>query len=187
MRFITANLSLLLAASASLVAAQDLAPTPSASAVANGLCADQRVVDTCVEAMKRGLAICSDDNWDCKCSGQANIANCYVDCPNVPDAFSAQLASEKDCATANHYDKGITDVPQTWTTPGPQTATVTPADVSVPGETESAAQVHPTETAAATATEKMNKAEETAKSGAAAGKASGSWLALVGLGLGVMF
>ncbi|KAJ5678095.1 uncharacterized protein N7477_003728 [Penicillium maclennaniae] len=177
MRFIPANLSLLLAASVSLVVAQDLAPTPSSSAVANGLCADQSIVDTCVAAMKRGLAKCSDDNWDCKCSAQANIANCYVDCPNVPDAFSAQLASAQDCATANHYDKGITDVPQTWTTPGPQTTTVTPADVSVPGET----------TATATATGTMNKTEETAKSGAAAGIASGSWLALVGLGLGVIF
>lgn len=107
----------------------------------------------------------------------------------MPDAFSAQLASEKDCATANHYDKGITDVPQTWTTPGPQTATVTPADVSIPGETESAAQVHPTATATATATSTMNKAEETAKpsNGAAIGKASGSWLALVALGLGIVF
>lgn len=82
-------------------------------------------------------------------------------------------------------------MPQTWTTPGPQTTTVTPADVSIPGETESAAQVHgkatATATATATAAGTMNKAEETAKSGAASGKASGSWLALVGLGLGIMF
>jgi hypothetical protein len=85
------------------------------------------------------------------------------------------------CATANHYDKGITDVPATWTTPGPQTAIVTPADVSIPGETETASNVHPTST--------MNKAEETAKpsNGAAAGKTAGSWLALLGLGLGVVF
>ncbi|KAJ5218736.1 uncharacterized protein N7498_000835 [Penicillium cinerascens] len=169
-----AKLPFLLAASVSLVAAQNLAPTPSSSAVINGMCADQKIVDSCVAAMKLGLDSCSNDNWDCKCSGQANIANCYVNCPNVPAAWSAQLASEKDCATANHYDKGITDVPATWTTPGPQTTTVIPTDVSVLGD-------NPTTT--------MNKAEETAKpsNGAAPGKAAGSWLALVGLGLGVVF
>jgi len=107
------------------------------------------------------------------------LNSCYVDCPNVPDAFSAQLESEKDCATANAYDKGVTDVPATWTTPGPQTATVTPSDVSVPAETDRASRVQPTST--------MNKAEETAKpsNGAASGKAAGSWLALLGFGLGI--
>lgn len=71
-------------------------------------------------------------------------------------------------------------MPATWTTPGPQTTTVIPTDVSIPGESESAARVHPTTT--------MNKAEETAKpsNGAAAGKAAGSWLALIGLGLGIV-
>ncbi|OQD74747.1 hypothetical protein PENDEC_c009G06709 [Penicillium decumbens] len=173
------KLPLLLIASASLVAAQNLEPTPSSNAVKAGLCADQHVVDTCVSAMEIGLAKCSNDNWDCKCSGRANIANCYVDCPNVSDAFSAQLQSEKDCATANAYDKGVTDVPATWTTPGPQTATVTPSDVSVPAETDRASRVQPTST--------MNKAEETAKpsNGAASGKAAGSWLALLGFGLGI--
>lgn len=33
-----------------------------------------RIVDTCVNVMRGTLGKCTDNDWDCKCSGSANIA-----------------------------------------------------------------------------------------------------------------
>ena len=86
------------------------------------------------------------------------------------------------CATANAYDNGLTEVPATWTTPGP--AAATPAKISDVDDEEvnikSASAAEPTKSSTE---EKSAKTSE----GAAPGKAAGSWLALLGLGIGMAF
>ncbi|CAI7610202.1 unnamed protein product [Penicillium manginii] len=171
----------LLIVSAALIAAQD--PTPVATPEEGGCASQQRIVDQCVLTMRNALAKCQNDNWDCKCSAQANIANCYVDCLNNKDSFSAQLSSAEICATANAYDAGLTNVPATWTTPGP--AAATPAQISDIDDDEfdtkkSASSSEPTKSL-------TEEKSATTSEGAAAGKAAGSWLALVGLGIGMVF
>ncbi|KAJ5098176.1 hypothetical protein N7532_005177 [Penicillium argentinense] len=172
------RLSFLLAISITFVAAQD--PTPVAPP-SNGGCSSQQLVDQCVMTMKSALAKCTTNDWDCKCTAQANIANCYVDCLNNADSFSAQLASAETCATANAYDAGLTAVPATWTTPGPSTAT--PAEIdSVDDDDDNKAKT----TSAPTKPLKEQKDTKPSE-GAAAAKAAGSWLALLGLGIGIAF
>ncbi|KAJ5937086.1 hypothetical protein N7466_003536 [Penicillium verhagenii] len=177
MHCIRSPIAFLLVVSVGLVSAQDATPSQSLapSASSGGLCASQEVVDTCVTVMQGSLSKCTDNDWDCKCSGSANIANCYEDCPDDPARFSAIFMSEQDCATANAYDKGISSVATTWTTPGPNTVTATPTDVEVSTTTNTAG---PT---------KLTALEDASPSkGAAAMKSAGSLLALLGLGVGVM-
>lgn len=112
-----------------------------------------------------------------------NLSSCYVDCLNNKDSFSAQLSSAEICATANAYDAGLTNVPATWTTPGP--AAATPAQISDIDDDEfdtkkSASSSEPTKSL-------TEEKSATTSEGAAAGKAAGSWLALVGLGIGMVF
>lgn len=173
----------LLFLSASLVGAQD--PTP-VSTPSEGGCADQKVVDQCVLTMKNALAKCQNDNWDCKCSAQANIANCYVDCLNNQDSFSAQLSSAQICATANAYDNGLTEVPATWTTPGP--AAATPAQISdIDDEEVDGGQGLKAMTTSEPTKSSIEHKETKPSEGAAAAKHAGSWLALLGLGIGMFF
>ncbi|KAJ6088198.1 hypothetical protein N7486_009459 [Penicillium sp. IBT 16267x] len=177
MHYIATPISLLLLGSAALGTAQDAVVGQNLAASSDsGSCAAQPIVDTCVTIMKGTLDKCTDDDWDCKCSGSANIANCYEDCPDDPARFSAMLVSEQDCATANAYDKGVSSVATTWTTPGPNTVTATPTDIEVSTTTNTA---EPT---------KSLKGEKDASpsKGAAVMKSAGSLLALLGLGVGVM-
>ncbi|KAJ5691703.1 hypothetical protein N7488_012438 [Penicillium malachiteum] len=167
--------SLLLIIWTAAISAQDVAAAAQPPApTSTGLCASQDVVDKCVATMKHSLEICSDNDWDCKCSGSANIANCYEDCPDDPARFSAELVSEQDCATANAYDKGLSTVTNSWSTPGPETVTATPTDTSA--------------TSTGGPTKSVNGLEESASpsEGAAAIKSVVSWLAFVGLGFGMM-
>jgi hypothetical protein len=104
--------------------------------------------------------------------------SCYVNCPDSPDYIAAQSSSASDCATANAYDKGNTVVPDTWKTMDFHndvhvTATSTSSDA---GPTATGAKV-------------LGTHKESAKPsrGAANVKATGSWLALVGLGIGAFF
>ncbi|KAF3401901.1 hypothetical protein F1880_009759 [Penicillium rolfsii] len=125
--------------------------------------------------MQKALQKCSSDNWDCKCSGSANIANCYVNCPDTPDYLAAQSSSASDCATANAYDKGRTVVPDTWKTMdfhNDYRATSTSTAAPKPTE-ERIVEIH--------------KDSAKPSQGAANVKATGSWLALVGLGIGALF
>ncbi|KAJ5622744.1 hypothetical protein N7490_011349 [Penicillium lividum] len=178
---------LLLVSSATTgVSAQDVAVAAGQTlATSNGLatsndsggCASQQVVDQCVVTMQGTLAKCTDADWDCKCSGSANIANCYEDCPDDPARFSAELMSEQDCATANAYDKGVSAVPTTWTTPGPNTVTATPTDVEISTTTN---------TAGPTKSLNGEEASPSASEGAAVMKSAGSLFALLGLGVGIM-
>lgn len=99
-----------------------------------------------------------------------------MDCPDDPARFSAMLVSEQDCATANAYDKGETSVASTWTTPGPNTVTATPTDTAVSTTTNTA---EPTKAL-------QEEKDASPSKGAAVMKSAGSWLALLGLGVGVM-
>ncbi|KAJ5667616.1 hypothetical protein N7507_003480 [Penicillium longicatenatum] len=166
---------ILLLASAAAVTAQD-AVVGQNLAANSGSCASQSVVDTCVNVMKGTLQKCTENDWDCKCSGSANVANCYEDCPDDPARFSAMLLSEQDCATANAYDKGESTVPTTWTTPGPNTVTATPTDTQVSTTTNTA---EPTKSL-------QGEKDASPSEGAAVMKSAGSLLALLGLGVGVM-
>ncbi|KAJ5112882.1 hypothetical protein N7456_001416 [Penicillium angulare] len=152
-------------------AAQSPAPTSG-----GGSCASQSLVDQCVATMGHSLAKCTENDWDCKCSGSANIANCYVDCPDDPARFSAELVSEQDCATANAYDKGQTSVATTWTTPGPDKVVATPTDdlAIETGKSE------PTKTL--TGVDKGSSPSE----GVAAMNQVTSWLPFLGFGFGMM-
>lgn len=87
------------------------------------------------------------------------------------------LLSEQDCATANAYDKGETSVATTWTTPGPNTVTATPTDTAVSTTTNFAEP---------TAKSLQGEKDASPSEGAAVMKSAGSWLALLGLGVGVM-
>ncbi|KAJ5260564.1 hypothetical protein N7478_012169 [Penicillium angulare] len=173
------NPSLWLAASAIPVGAQyapvQAAPSPAPTS-GGGSCASQSLVDQCVATMGHSLAKCTEDDWDCKCSGSANIANCYVDCPDDPARFSAELVSEQDCATANAYDKGQTSVAATWTTPGPDKVVATPTD-DLAFETPTS---QPTKT--------LNEANKgsSPSEGVAAMNLVTSWLPLLGFGFGIM-
>ncbi|KAJ5493687.1 hypothetical protein N7463_009774 [Penicillium fimorum] len=181
MRFFTTHLSLLLVTSATLIAAQDAAPT-SPSTNGNSNCASQKVVDSCVAIMKRGLAKCSDADWDCKCSGAANIANCYVNCSDDdPDSSAARQLSVNDCATANAYDQGETTVASSWTLPGSNAAQPTRVDASI--TTSDSSSTTPGPTKSFIAHEKSTSPSE----GAAVVNAAGSWMALVVLGFGAAF
>ncbi|KAF4761063.1 hypothetical protein N7455_003569 [Penicillium solitum] len=181
MHFFTTHLSLLLAASGTLIAAQDATPT-SASTDGNSNCASQKVVDHCVAIMKRGLAKCASSDWDCKCSGAANIANCYVDCSDDdPDSSAAKQLSVNDCATANAYDIGETTVAPSWTLPGSNAAQPTDIDASLTTSDSSSTTAGPTK--ALIGNEKSTSPSE----GAAVVNDAGSWMALVILGIGATF
>ncbi|KAJ5779995.1 hypothetical protein N7457_005155 [Penicillium paradoxum] len=176
MHLLTTQISLLLAVSATLVAAQDGTPT-SANTNSNSYCASQKLVDSCVAAMKVKFTQCSESDWDCKCSGAANIANCYVDCSDDDPARSAaQVLSMNDCATANAYDVGLTTVAPSWTRPGSNAAQPTETDYTIA-----------TTTATPTPTLSAHEKSTSPSEGAAAANSAGSWLALVGLGLGIAF
>ena len=106
--------------------------------------------------------------------------SCYVDCPDDPARFSAELVSEQDCATANAYDKGLSSITNHWTTPGPETVVATPTiHVDVADSTSTGEP-----------TKSLSGLEESASAspseGAAAIKFAGSWLALVGVGVGIL-
>lgn len=106
------------------------------------------------------------------------LSSCYVDCPDDPARFSAELVSEQDCATANAYDKGISSITDHWTTPGPETVVATPTiQVDIADSTSTGEP-----------TKSMSGLEESASpsEGAAAIKFAGSWLALVGVGVGML-
>jgi len=91
MYYIANPISFLLIASAALVTAQDAVVGQNLAASSNsGSCTSQsyvalmpldktlltivRIVDNCVTVMKGTLDKCTDNDWDCKCSGSANIA-----------------------------------------------------------------------------------------------------------------
>ncbi|KAJ5488410.1 hypothetical protein N7453_011864 [Penicillium expansum] len=176
MHFFTTHLSLLLAASATLIAAQDATPT-STSTSGNSNCASQKVVDSCVAIMKRGLAKCASSDWDCKCSGAANIANCYVDCSDDdPDSSAAKQLSVNDCATANAYDQGRDDCRTFMDSARP---TDTDASVTISGSSST--------TAGPTKAFNGNEKSTSPSEGAAVVNDAGSWLALVVLGIGAAF
>jgi hypothetical protein len=101
-----------------------------------------------------------------------------VNCPDSPDYIAAQSSSASDCATANAYDKGNTIVPDTWKTMDFHN------DVR-PSATSTSSDAGPTTTEAKI----LDSHKESAKpsKGAASVKATGSWLALVGLGIGAFF
>ncbi|KAJ5788847.1 uncharacterized protein N7518_005858 [Penicillium psychrosexuale] len=178
MHSFTTHLSLLFAASATLIAAQD---ATSQSTSGNSNCASQKVVDSCVAIMKRGLAKCASNDWDCKCSGAANIANCYVDCSDDdPDSSAAKQLSVNDCATANAYDQGETTVAPSWTLPGSNAAQPTDTDATLTTSSSSSTTAGPTKTFA-------NEKSASPSEGAAVVNDAGSWMALVVLGLGAAF
>ncbi|KAK4864019.1 hypothetical protein LT330_010229 [Penicillium expansum] len=138
--------------------------------------------NSCVAIMKRGLAKCASSDWDCKCSGAANIANCYVDCSDDdPDSSAAKQLSVNDCATANAYDQGETTVAPSWTLPGSNAAQPTDTDASVTISGSSSTTAGPTK--AFNGNEKSTSPSE----GAAVVNDAGSWLALVVLGIGAAF
>ncbi|KAJ6089820.1 hypothetical protein N7467_005036 [Penicillium canescens] len=172
MRFLNTSLSLVLASTA-LVAAQSATITVPSG---NEQCSSVPLVQSCVSIMQKGLDKCASSDWDCKCSGAANIFSCYADCVGE-DRVSAELLSEHDCRTANAYDKGRSTVNDVYTTPSPNAIEATPTDA--------------TTTASATSTSEPTKSWGEGKAapskGAAAARPVGSWLALVGLGLGVAF
>ncbi|KAJ5970215.1 uncharacterized protein N7479_000133 [Penicillium vulpinum] len=182
MYFLATHLSILLAASATLIAAQDATPT-SPSTNGNSNCASQKVVDSCVAIMKRGLAKCSSADWDCKCSGAANISNCYVNCSeDDPESSAARQLSVNDCATANAYDQGETTVAPSWTLPGSNAAQPTNADASIITSSGGSSTT-------AGPTKSFIGYEKSAipSEGAAVANDAGSWMALVVLGLGAAF
>ncbi|CAI7599988.1 unnamed protein product [Penicillium glandicola] len=139
--------------------------------------------NSCVAIMKRGLARCASNDWDCKCSGAANIANCYVDCSDDdPDSSAAKQLSVNDCATANAYDQGETTVAPSWTLPGSNAAQPTDLDAILTASGSSA-----TTTAGPTKSLISNEKSTSPSEGAAVANAAGSWLALVVLGVGAAF
>ncbi|KAJ5762275.1 uncharacterized protein N7511_005657 [Penicillium nucicola] len=172
MRFITTSLFMVLASTA-LVAAQSATIT---SPSGNEQCTAVPIVQKCISIMQKGLDKCTKDDWDCKCSGAANIFGCYADCVGE-DRVSAELLSEHDCRTANAYDKGRTTVNDVWTTPSPDAVEATPTEASTTAQSTSTSE--PTKT--------LSEEKAATSKGAAAGKPVGTWLALVGFGLGVAF
>ena len=104
--------------------------------------------------------------------------SCYTNCPDTPDYIAAQSSSASDCATANAYDKGHTIVPDTWKTMDFHN------DVH-PTHTSAASDAGPTSTGAKILDTHKESAHPS--KGAANVKATGSWLALVGLGIGAFF
>jgi hypothetical protein len=102
--------------------------------------------------------------------------SCYADCVGE-DRVSAELLSEHDCRTANAYDKGISTVNDVWTTPSPNAAEATPTDATT--------TTPPTSTSEPT--KSFGEEKAATSKGAAAPRSVGSWLALVGIGLGVAF
>ncbi|KAJ5152763.1 uncharacterized protein N7482_009241 [Penicillium canariense] len=170
---------LLLAATALLASAQDAnpqlqsAPLQLQATAHRTTLTKSRIVDDCVKIMKESLQKCSEENWDCKCSGAANIAN--------PDYLAAQSSSASDCATANAYDKGNTLVPDTWKTMNFKNDAHAPTAPSPDTPARATSTGGPTKS--------LNSLKESAKpsKGSAAVKTTGSWLALVALGLGAIF
>ncbi len=104
--------------------------------------------------------------------------SCYTNCPDTPDYIAAQSSSASDCATANAYDKGHTIVPDTWKTMDFHN------DVH-PTSTSAGSDAAPTSTGAKILDTHKESAQPS--KGAANVKATGSWLALVGLGIGAFF
>lgn len=86
-----------------------------------------------------------------------------------------------DCATANAFDEGQKTVAPSWTRPGSNAAQPTEIDYSK--VTGSRSSVTPGPTNTLTPNEKSMSPSE----GAAAVNVASSWVALVGLGLGIAF
>ncbi|KAL2355672.1 hypothetical protein BJ546DRAFT_1059891 [Cryomyces antarcticus] len=84
-------------ASAGFAAAQT---ATSAASVATSSCAAQNVVDTCVASTKAVLASCASTDWGCLCSKSHDVSVCYNNCPNDPNAASAQQTETAWCNAA---------------------------------------------------------------------------------------
>ncbi|KAJ5361926.1 hypothetical protein N7541_002770 [Penicillium brevicompactum] len=167
----------LLTAWATLAIAQE---APATTPTGDSKCASQKLVDSCAAVMHKGLAKCRTDDWDCKCSGAANIANCYVNCSEDDEAgASARSLSVGNCATANAFDQGETTVAPTWTLPGSNAAQPTDTEASTTSGGSSS-----TTTAGPTKSLKGHE-KATSSDNAAPVNVAGSWLVLTGLGLGI--
>ncbi|KAF7713446.1 Uncharacterized protein PECH_001304 [Penicillium ucsense] len=180
MHFTTFATTIFFAGAVPLAFAQDLASVDLSSD--NAQCESQEIVDTCVSMMQRYLQKCSSDNWDCKCSGYANMANCYVNCPDSAAYIAAQSSSASSCATANAYDVGNTVVPDAWKT------------MDFSNNHVHAAATKTAEKLVTTPTSSFGLNGQKGSTQPSNGAASltsvngrGSWLALVGLGVGALF
>ncbi|KAJ6131106.1 hypothetical protein N7523_001566 [Penicillium sp. IBT 18751x] len=154
MRFLTTKLPLIIAASASLVAAQDATTTATATST--------------------------------KCAAQ----NCYDNCPDDQERLGAQQIREQNCIAAKAY--GTLTTTAGMATPS-ASASISVASMSA----SSSAMAEPTgsrsglesNNGGSKATQSLTglEASATPNEGAATArvKVVGSWLAFLGLGLGV--
>ncbi|KAJ5684722.1 uncharacterized protein N7477_001067 [Penicillium maclennaniae] len=170
MRFLTTKLPLIIAASASLVAAQDATTTATATSTK---CAAQ-------------------NDWDCKCQGSTNVVNCYDNCPDDQERLGAQQIREQNCIAAKAY--GTLTTTAGMATPS---ASASASSFAASMSASSSAMAEPTGSRSGLesnnggnkATQSLTglEASATPNEGAATArvKVVGSWLAFLGLALGV--
>jgi hypothetical protein len=161
--------------------------------------------------MKFSLENCDPSDWDCKCQGSTNIvkygpptyaspqaekltiySSCYNNCPDDSDRLAAEQIREQNCIAAKAYGTQTTTA-----------GTATPsafASVSTPASTLVSSTAMAEATGSRSGIESNNvdgkatksltglEATATPNEGAASArvKAVGSWLAFLGLGLGVL-
>ncbi|KAK9667578.1 hypothetical protein K7432_017661 [Basidiobolus ranarum] len=63
-------------------------------------CNAQVTFDACIERGKQYTALCSDNDWPCKCQRQKDILNCYNLCPE-DKAVQAQGEIQKTVVNAD--------------------------------------------------------------------------------------
>ncbi|KAF7712763.1 Uncharacterized protein PECH_007337 [Penicillium ucsense] len=200
MRFAATRLPLLIAATASVVVGQ----TSNSKT-----CAAQNVVDRCVQDMQFQLEGCDTYDFACQCTRSTNVVDCYNNCPDLIASTTAQSIRQQNCANAKAYATTTTfgaapSQTATGTRTHPHNASATSsgtpsgleennagADYSDSGsETGSGSETSnaaPTKTLTGLQGE-ITTAGPSPTSGAAmnAVKRSGTWVAFLGLALGVM-
>ncbi|KAJ5212599.1 uncharacterized protein N7498_004245 [Penicillium cinerascens] len=190
MRFIT-KLPLILAASASLAAAKDA--TTTASTATTTKCAAHKVVEQCLLDMKFELENCISNDWDCKCTGSENVANCYDNCPEDPNRFGAQQIREQNCINAKAYGTHTTMTGTVQSTPvsassmrssssaSAESTSATPTGTHSGLEENNGSESGPTKSLSG-----LEATSTPSKAAAATIKVVGGWMAFLGLGLGAL-
>ncbi|KAJ5740857.1 hypothetical protein N7493_000729 [Penicillium malachiteum] len=172
------RIPLMLAISASLVTAQD----------GTVKCAAQSVVDNCLQTMNFELENCNPGDWDCQCTSSTNIVSCYTNCPDDPDRQPAQQLKQQYCLNAKVYGTMFQTASKvsTATAPWPSISSSSAVDATATN-THAAGETH-TDSSATGPTKSLAALQASASpsEGVAAAYSAGSFLAFLGLGLGVM-
>jgi hypothetical protein len=145
------------------------------------------VLDDCLGLEQPQLAACKTNDWDCMCNQANNVLTCYNNCPNDPNAFSAQQVKVSYCNAASVYGTSASAVPTSTGTPS-QPSNVSPSGAQSSDASETSSSSTPLESSDSSSASAAIPSSSSVKSekGAATGLVidAGSLLVAVILGMG---